>query len=381
MFVKGKTYLDCYATIPQSPANTGFSLKYMCNFNPHAPYSTNEHDIVNKLRALLVKLFKTQDANIIINSGGSEGNSTIINYLKTKGKNIICSSLDHPSVINKIREIKSEGYDTKIINVKNGVLEWNDIKKLLDFKTNCIILTHVFSELGNKNDIGRLAGLIKQYFPHCHVHVDYVQGFLKDKMPDFSNVDSASVSFHKVGALKGAGCLWVKDPYKLKPLISGSQNNSLRGGTIPVCNVASAYYALNEIQRLNMMPDYDLFSYLYNYLKKYFGDKVLIFTNPKKALGNCISFSLYNLCNKMIQLSLADKNIYIGTGSACSSKSLHNPLIESFNVPNGFHMPMRISWSKHTKRSHIEKFLNELMPLTHSMQSNKNNNLKKYLDI
>lgn len=372
MKIDNYLYFDCYATIPCSKYNMQFVLNYMNCFNPSNNYAIKEKKLYKSLIEILKNLFNCNENQIIITSGGSEGNSTILfnkAIFNKNNKNIVISNLDHPSILNKAIELSKYNIKFKIYKAKNGIYNIHELLELINNDTSLLILTTVFSEIGNLNNIEDIAKKVKLKYPNIHIHLDNVQGFLKTKNYDLQYIDSISISFHKIGAMKGCGALILKNN-KIVPLISGKQNNELRGGTIPIENIASAFYAIQENNNYEKKPDY--FNYLLNNIKLYEND-FLLYTNPSYALGNCLVIGFKNIKNKNIQDELCKLNIIVGTGTACSNNNINKNihLFESFGEESKLYYPIRISWNKNTTKNDFDILLNELIAILKKMKNNK----------
>lgn len=369
MKIENFIYFDTYATLPCSKANNKFVLQYMNCFNPSNIYACKEKKLVENFINKIMKIFKCKEKNIILTSGGSESNSTIIynkGIFNTKGKNIVICNLDHPSILNKALELSNYGIKFRIYKANNGLYEINNLMSLIDKSTCLVVLTYAFSEVGNNNNTELIAKQIKEKYPGIHIHLDYVQGFYKhEEFIDLSIFDSIAISFHKIGAMKGSGLLLIKDD-RIVPLISGKQNHNLRGGTIAIELLASDYYAMLENEEMdNYIKNFgNLFPYLFNQIKQ-FGEDYLIYTSETTPVGNCLVVGFKNAKNKDIQSELLKYKIIIGTGSACSTKSLERNvhLFESFGENSKNYSPIRISWSKKTTKNDMDILLSELFSI------------------
>lgn len=378
-------YLDSYATIPCSMDNIAFTTKYIRSLNPSAPYSighkVKSYLVEESLKRKLAEVLHVNKSNILLNSGGSEGNSNIIISRGIFGNGpVICSTLDHSSILNGVYELYTRGIPVDIVKIKEGLITSDCFLKKITYNTNLVLLTHVFSEVGMVNDVEIIAKAIKQKCPSCHIHVDAVQSFMKipKNIPNLENIDSLAASFHKLGADKGCGFLWVKDMSKLLPIVFGNHNNKKRGGTANVSGYASALYAIQETERLNAKnPNWGkLYIYLLNKIKEAYPDFIKVYTTPKHAFGNCLVVAFDNIDNRVIQNYLYDKNIIIGTGSACNSECVYkrgkvSPVIDSYKAPINFAKPIRISWNKRTTKLCIDKLLNELIPFIYKFYRTK----------
>lgn len=83
------------------------------------------------------------------------------------------------------------------------------------------------------------------------IHSDAVQLFGKTAFsPRELGIDAFSVSFHKLGGPPGVGLLGIRrqlvDGQRLCPLVCGTQNGGLRGGTEAVHQIAAAYAGFQE---------------------------------------------------------------------------------------------------------------------------------------
>lgn len=125
-------------------------------------------------------------------------------------------------------------------------------------------------------------------------------------------------SAHKLGALKGIGVLYKKASIELEPLIYGSQEKGLFGGTENIIGIASLGEAVKYIDYSSISSENR--DYVYDYILKNIPDSYLVGT-PIGA--ERLPHNLY-ICFKRIQgeslMILLDMNdIQVSTGSACNS--------------------------------------------------------------
>ena len=68
----------------------------------------------------------------------------------------------------------------------------------------------VNNEVGTRNDVERLAAEVKRRNSRTIVHVDAVQAWMRVPIK-LTNIDTLSVSGHKIHAPKGIGALYLSD--------------------------------------------------------------------------------------------------------------------------------------------------------------------------
>ena len=141
-----------------------------------------------------------------------------------------------------------------------------------------------------------------------------------DKLTDKQYEFCSHISFAE--ALKGIGVLWKRKELRLKPLIYGSQQNGILGGTENVVGIASLGKAVEEY-------DYSSISsagrnYVYHYISKHIPDSFLV--GAPVAGENRLPCNLC-MCFRGVEgeslMSLLDVNgIRVSTGSACNNVDL-----------------------------------------------------------
>jgi cysteine desulfurase len=209
-------------------------------------------------RAIIAEIFNSQNLRdkfeVHFTSGASESNSHILrsvadSYYEIIGNipHFIIGACEHKSIICGAEELEKRGR-AEITFIKPrimGDILPEDIGAAIKSNTCLICIMHVNNETGvinNVREIGELA-----HRNNVPFHCDIVQSFCK--MPiDSSNIDSMSISFHKIGGPPGVGALVIrrefKNGFKLGPIIYGTQSNGFRGGTENIIGIGASFHAL-----------------------------------------------------------------------------------------------------------------------------------------
>ena len=181
----------------------------------------------------------------------------------------------------------------------------------------------IFTEIGTIQNIKAISDIVHEYDGGIF-HTDATQLF-PEQCIDVKElgIDLMSISAQKFHGPRGAGILYVKNGIELCPLIYGSQENGLRGGTYNTAAIAGMGKAL-ELTRLHNASESveRLRDKLLQQLLQV--DQVVINgpTIGSQRLKNNISITIDGVnADKLVTLC-ALQGIYISKGSACNS---YNP--------------------------------------------------------
>ena len=113
-------YLDNAATTPMSPKVIDIITDEMKNDfgNASSTYELGRRarNVIDRARHQIAQDINAQDGEIIFTSGGSESNNTAIlgtaYARKNIGKKIITTPIEHPSVLNPMKRLENEGYNS-----------------------------------------------------------------------------------------------------------------------------------------------------------------------------------------------------------------------------------------------------------------------------
>lgn len=220
------------------------SEKYM---NPSAIYdgATEIAQLIDCARAKIAETLNAKPNEIYFTSGGTESNNwairSVAEMYKDKGKHIITSQIEHPSVLNTCKYLETHGYEvTYIAPNACGVINENDIQSAIRPDTILISIMGANNETGVVQPIGAICRLAHQY--GILFHMDAVQLYGKMYLSSIG-ADLISASGHKFNGPKGVGFLYVKDGVKMCPLIyGGHQENGMRAGTENVPGIIGMGY-------------------------------------------------------------------------------------------------------------------------------------------
>lgn len=280
---------------------------------------------LNEAREYFASTIKCNKEEIYFTSGGSEGNNLILKGLLKPGHHFITTAFEHHSIISTCKQLEEKGVKVTYLDVDSeGRISL--LTCIIDTNTVSFVMASSKSsnEIGVIQDIEAIGKLIKERSSRAKFHVDAVQGY--GKLPidvNKSNVDFLTVASHKIHGPKGVGFIYIKKGIILNSLISGgSQEKGIRAGTENLPGIIGFEKAA-QMTFEEMESRYDKVLEL----KKYFVERL----NEIKDIrinGEIDGFSPYILNVSFLGVRaevllhlLEEQNIYVATGSACTSKS------------------------------------------------------------
>lgn len=315
-------YLDNAATTPLKPEVKDYVISLLDTYqNPSSMYQSgvNAKQIITTARNNVAKFINSNPENIIFTSGGSANNTLFIKGCAQKNEyRVLYSPSSHKSVLKCVESLK---YKCPLKVDHTGRIDIQDLRECLSSDTmkKLVVIEYANSEIGTIQDIKQIIEIC--HFYNAIVYVDCT-GSISQIPIDIRtlDVDGLGFSAHKLSALKGVGILYKKKHIELEPLIYGSQEQGLFGGTENVIGIAAFGKAVENYDYSSIISNNR--DYIYNYIKNNIPDSYLVGADLKHRLPH----NLY-ICFKRIQgeslMILLDMNGYqVSTGSACTSGDL-----------------------------------------------------------
>lgn len=333
-------------------------------FNPSSLYAPSikvARRIKQARENLLEKLNGVGD--IVFTSSGTESDNLALRGLSMpRYSNIIVSAVEHSAIFHTCNHLKQLGYEIRFCPCdKTGKIKLDELKKLLDEKTSLVSIMHICNETGAINDLKEIVKIVKSYRDDIIVHSDGVQALGKIKIDLLDlNVDLYSVSSHKINAPKGSGALYVKMGVNLFSILyGGGQEKGLRPSTENVSGILAfekgCELALDEIE-----DNTNKYKSMIEKLKAGIMDidENILIVSDEKCSPNILCFASKGVRGEVMLHALSEKNIYIGTGSACSSSKHTHRIPQAISLPKDYYDGViRISLGKYNKIEEVDEFL------------------------
>ena len=371
-------YLDNNATTKVDTEVLNAMLPYLKEEygNPSSTYSFGKRvkDEITKARNNVAKLLNANPDNIIFTSCGSESNVTAIMNavrLNPDKKHIITTSVEHASIIETLGYLAKDGYKITFLEVDDkGRLNLEELKKSITPDTCLISVMMANNEIGNIYPIKEISKIAKEN--NILFHTDAVQaaGKIKIDVEDL-DVDSLSISGHKINVPKGIGVLYMKDK-KMFPLIYGHQEKNRRGGTENSAYIIGLGKAAEMIVNDNYKmaeEEKELRDYMEEEIKKNIED-VFIYGDLDNRTPNTSSIAFKGVKADELMLVLESFDIYVSTGSACNSElAVPSHVLTACHANLDDYSPIRVSIGKYNTKEEIDEFVKRLINVVKMLRS------------
>lgn len=260
--------------------------------------------------------------NLYFTSGGTEANNTAVIgtalAYQNRGKRVITSVTEHPSVADSFRHLEKLGFDVVFLPVDSeGHISLSELENAVDKQTTLVSLMYANNETGAMHDIARINEIIKAQNPDCKLHTDCVQAFGKHTLP---TADLITVSSHKIHGPKGVGALYIKQGVRVENLhFGGGQEKGLRPGTENLTGIIGFGKAA-ELACANLSEKAERASAVKAELCKITSVLPDVYINGAQDSPYILNLSFKDVRGEVLLHALEAEGIYVATGSACSTK-------------------------------------------------------------
>jgi len=228
--------MDANATTPLLPevmeAMRPYWMEHFGNASSIHQHGQRARTGVDQARDTLAEFFGCHPAEVVFNSGGTEGDNNALFGLLHPGDHLITTSIEHSAVLAAADRLAREGITTTKVDPRpDGLIDPMDILRAIRPETRLISVMLANNETGvvqPVEEIGKIAAQTGVFF-----HIDAVQGAGKVHI-DVNRIGChvLTISGHKMHAPKGIGAMYVRKGTPLEAiLVGGSHERRRRAGT------------------------------------------------------------------------------------------------------------------------------------------------------
>lgn len=296
--------------------------------------------ILKQARAVVADSIGASSEEIFFTSGGTESDNTAIfggwESRKRQGNRILTTRVEHPAVLRACEDLQKQGAELHYLPVNSdGILNMDVFRSELNKDTVLVCVMHVNNETGAIMPIAEIKSEINKIESNIIFHTDAVQSYEKlDTDVKYMGVDLMSLSGHKIHGPKGVGALYKKkNLYIPSSFYGGGQENGFRAGTENIPGIAGFAEAVrrqqeNKAQKRAQMESVK--AYLKISLEKNISD--IKFNTPNTSVPSILNVSFCGCKGEVLLHTLEQSEIYISTGSACSSKKKGSHVLEAMGL-------------------------------------------------
>lgn len=372
-------YFDNSATTKPNSAvletYTKVASTYFANPSSLHRFGAKSKELLDTSRKQLATMLEVLPEELIFTSGGTEGNNLAIKGLaysyQNRGKHIITSSIEHPSVRLVMEELEQEGFRVTYLKVdKNGVINLTELKQALSDDTILVSIMGVNNEVGSIQPLREIGQLTAER-PDTFFHVDFVQGIGKIPVKiKEHHIDLLTISGHKFHALRGSGVLFKRKNVHLHPeIIGGGQEMGYRSGTENLAGTVALAKALRlALEQQQKQTDIvTIRDFLLTEIAKM--PDMTVHTKKVVAAPHIVCFSAKGHRGEILVHALEKEDIYISTTSACSSKQkLASSTLKAMGVTDEEATgAVRVSLSYENRLSEAKIFIQKLQEIIENL--------------
>lgn len=330
-------YWDCGATTPVRPEVLEAMLPFFSDHfaNPGSLHASGlgTARTLEKAREVAAACIGARPAEIVFTAGGTEANNIallgVMRKYARKGDTAIISAVEHDSVREVGRQLRTEGYEVAELPVNgDGEVDLEALRDMVCDTTVLVSVMHGNNEVGTLQPVREIGAMLQERktkgkgkpFFHC----DAVQSF--GKIPvhvGALGVDLLTLSAHKIHGPKGTGLLYAHKDVLLAPVMhGGGQENGKRSGThnVPgIVGMAQAMHLAEEERESTFQSLKERQEQLISGIMDM--ERATITGSRNRRLPHNVHFRIEGIEGQALMLELSRKGIDVSTGSACHASS------------------------------------------------------------
>jgi len=319
-------YMDANATTPLLPevmeAMRPYWMEAFGNASSIHRQGQQARKAVDHAREIVARLFNCSEAEVVFNSGGTEGDNTAVFGLLRPGDHLITTSIEHSAVLRAADRVAERGVDVTFVSPQaDGLIDPEEIRRALRPSTRLISVMLANNETGVLQPVEEIAKIAAE--TGAFFHIDAVQGEGKVAI-DVRRIGChlMSISAHKMHGPKGVGAMFVKRGTPIDPLlVGGSHERRLRAGTQNVTGIvglgSAAELAMKSLEDGTIERLAKLRDRLEAGLLGVEGTRLNGAGAPRTANTTNITFN--QLEGEALVIALDLKGVAVSGGSACHS--------------------------------------------------------------
>jgi cysteine desulfurase len=352
-------YLDNAATTPLCAEARAAMEPYLAErfgnaSEPHG-FGRAARAALEGARARVGELLGAEPSQVVFTSGGSEAdNQAVFGLAGSNSGRLVISAIEHPAVREPARELERRGFEIVWAPVDGeGTVDAGEFERLVRPDDRLAAAMWANNVTGVVQPVQRLAAAAADR--GVPFHTDAVQAAASLPVGlAASGAESVALSAHKLGGPKGVGCLLVRRPSGLPPLVwGGGQEHGLRSGTENVAGVVGFAAALEATRAAA-----DARAALRARLEDALGDHISVVSAGAERLPGHLLALVPGIRADLLVLALDREGYAVAAGSACAAGDAEpsHVLIAQGMSAQDSRSVVRVSLGLQTSAAEVEGF-------------------------
>ena len=316
---------------------------------------------LNKAYSAVGRALGCDEGEVYFTSGGTEANNWAIlqGYLarRRRGNRVITTAIEHSSVLESARRLERE-FGAEVVYIQPdqyGNIASEDVLAAVTRDTVLVSIMAVNTEVGSIMPIKEIAAGVHAVAPNALVHTDAVQAFGKIPVrPKTWGVDMVTITAHKINGPKGCGALYIKKGLHLPPLlVGGEQQRGMRPGTENTAGIAGFGMAA-RLQQDRRIDTYGKVQQLCQMVQQFaYNEPGVVLNSGSQALPYIVNISVIGIRSETMMHYLAQRGIYVSSGSACAKGEASHVLRAMKLPPEVADSALRISFDHNSTKEDV----------------------------
>ena len=363
-------YLDYNASTPIHPDVRAAMAPFLSERygNPSSGHwaGVPAAEAVAHARQQIADLLDCSPTEVVFTSGGTESNNAaLLGAFWAAGegrRHIVTTRIEHPAVVEPCHFLERLGAEVTYVGVdSHGLVDPDDIVRAIRSDTILVSVMHANNEVGTIQPIAEIALITRDAGVLLHSDAAQSVGKIATKVDELG-VDLFSLAGHKFYGPKGVGALYIREGTRLEPLMHGAGHESgRRAGTENVLLDVGLGAAAELAADLTWTDGArELRDWLWNELRRQWGDKLVLNGHPTLRLPNTLNVSFVGKRGADVLAELPE--IAASTGSACHADSVTlSPVLDAMGAsPDAGAGAIRFSLGRTTTRGEVESLVKRL---------------------
>ena len=231
-----RIYMDANATTPLLPdvlaSMQPYWIEHFANASSiHQPGQEARRG-VDHAREQVAEFLGCRAAEVVFNSGGTEGDNTALRGLLRAGDHFITTAIEHSAILTTTAHLERVGVAvTRVAPLPDGRIDPEAIRSALRPDTRLISVMMANNETGVVQDVGAIGRVASEAGVVLHIDAVQAAGKVPIRVEEIG-CQLLSISAHKMYGPKGVGALFVRRGTQIESLVlGGGHERRRRAGT------------------------------------------------------------------------------------------------------------------------------------------------------